>query len=517
MNVNRWMVALAVAVGVLLRLLFLENRTMHTDEAVHAVKFGKLLESGEYRYDKNEYHGPALNYLTVVPAKILSRESITDVDEGLLRSVPVFFGILLIPLPLLLHGLKTGAARVAVGLTAVSPAMVFYSRYYIQEMLLVFFTFGLIVSVYLLFTTKRTIWSAAAGICAGLMHATKETSLIAFGVIGIAGVIVLGLRHRGGRDTPTVSKRALLIAIATACCTSMLFYSSFFSNWAGVLESIETYRTYFDRAGNSAHIHPWYYYVQMLIGSQEKGGLFWNEATIVLFGILGIIFSIRRWRGGDGADLTMFLALYAVLMFLVYSAIPYKTPWSVLGSLHGMIIMAGVGVCEMFEYVARFRWRWLAPIFLAAVFVHLGIEAYRASFVLQENPSNPYVYAQSTKDVRELAEVIDRLSNEAPGGFAVQVVCENDDYWPLPWYLRAIHRVGWWNSFGSDFRKAAVIVVSPGLEPALLRALYEAPSPGQRELYVPLVRRPIFLRPGKEIRAYVTLHLLSRTGDMRSE
>ena len=51
------------------------------------------------------------------------------------------FGIGLIGLLLLLtDGLGKTAVATAALLTAISPAMVFYSRYYIQEMLLVFFT-----------------------------------------------------------------------------------------------------------------------------------------------------------------------------------------------------------------------------------------------------------------------------------------------------------------------------------------------------------------------------------------
>jgi predicted membrane-bound mannosyltransferase len=69
----RWLLVGALAAGVLLRLPQLGMRPMHTDEAVHAIKFGALLETGTYRYDKNEYHGPTLNYLTLLPAWLLSR------------------------------------------------------------------------------------------------------------------------------------------------------------------------------------------------------------------------------------------------------------------------------------------------------------------------------------------------------------------------------------------------------------------------------------------------------------
>ena len=44
-------VALALAAGLWLRLARLDARPMHHDEANQAVKFGALLETGEYRYD----------------------------------------------------------------------------------------------------------------------------------------------------------------------------------------------------------------------------------------------------------------------------------------------------------------------------------------------------------------------------------------------------------------------------------------------------------------------------------
>jgi hypothetical protein len=38
---------------------------MHHDEANQAVRFGILLETGEYRYDRHDHHGPTLYYLTL--------------------------------------------------------------------------------------------------------------------------------------------------------------------------------------------------------------------------------------------------------------------------------------------------------------------------------------------------------------------------------------------------------------------------------------------------------------------
>lgn len=508
-----WIVASAVVIGVILRVWTLDDRTMHTDEAVHAVKFGALLEHGEYRYDEKEYHGPLLNYLTLVPAWILGRGSLGEIDERVLRSIPAFFGILLIPLPLLLRGLKNQATTIVLALTALSPAMVFYSRYYIQEILLVFFTFGLIISLHYLVTTSRAIWAAAVGISGGLMHATKETSIIAFLVIGASGLIIWLIRKIEGRSMHSIRPLHLVIAVFVGCGVSAVFYSSFFTHWTGVLDSFRTYITYFERASNGAHLHSWYYYLHILLGWQVKGGIVWSEGAIVLFGIVGMIVSFRRFDGAkDGGDLQRFLALYTLLMFLVYSAIPYKTPWSILGGLHGMIVMAGVGIAHLMRYVERMRFRWIAPIGLVIILGHLGAQAYSAGFIYQESPENPYVYAQSTKDVQRLAAMVELLVTGSPANVSVQIVCTGDDYWPLPWYLRRLSRVGWWNSFTDVFVCTPVILVSPDLEPELLKRLYETPSPGQRKLYVPVSEKTFMLRPGKEIRAYATLDLMNAVG-----
>lgn len=174
-----------------LRLPRLQQRPMHTDEAVHAIKFGQLLEKGSYIYNPIEYHGPTLNYLTLIPAWISGVKNLTEADEFTLRIVPVVFGVLLVLLALLItDGLGRSGAIFAAILTAISPAMVFYSRYYIQEMLLVFFTFALIVCGYRYIRSKKVIWALLAGMSLGLMHTTKETCIISLGSMLLALLIL---------------------------------------------------------------------------------------------------------------------------------------------------------------------------------------------------------------------------------------------------------------------------------------------------------------------------------------
>ncbi|HPD46484.1 MAG TPA: phospholipid carrier-dependent glycosyltransferase, partial [Anaerohalosphaeraceae bacterium] len=144
-------VRLALSVGLTtvgaaaLRLPLLAQRPMHGDEAIHGEKFATLLEKGEYVYDPHEYHGPTLNYFTLISAWARGQHTYQAIDEWTVRLIPVAFGVGLVVLVFgVADGLGKGAALAAAALTSISHAMVFYSRYYIQEMLLVFFTFALV-------------------------------------------------------------------------------------------------------------------------------------------------------------------------------------------------------------------------------------------------------------------------------------------------------------------------------------------------------------------------------------
>ena len=62
---------LLIAAGALaFRLHRLDLRPFHVDEAVQAVKAGELYDSGQYRYDPLEFHGPSLYYLTLPVLKL---------------------------------------------------------------------------------------------------------------------------------------------------------------------------------------------------------------------------------------------------------------------------------------------------------------------------------------------------------------------------------------------------------------------------------------------------------------
>ena len=78
---------------------------------------------------------------------------------------------------------------------------------------------------------------------------------------------------------------------------------------------------------------------------------------------------------------------------------------------------------------------------------HLAWEARLANTTYAADQRNPYVYAQTSPDLLNLVRRVEALAREHPQGsnMVVKVMAPDSDYWPLPWYLRNLKQVGWWD------------------------------------------------------------------------
>jgi len=527
----------AVAVAAAFRLPSLENRTMHCDEAVHAAKLQGLLEQGEYAYDPHEYHGPSLNYATLPVAWMSSAEKLTELTEVELRLVPAFFGIGLVALVFLLREeLGTTATFFSALFMAVSPIMVFYSRYYIQEMLLVFFTFSAIVALWRYarlvddetndkrwLCLRKMAWLVLLGGSIGMMHASKETCVIAlFSMFVAAAITMPGLRRMGLKRIVL----ATMLVLATAAGVSALFFSSFFDNPGGVADSYATYFHYFTRAAGEGsagqHEYPFYHYFHRLFYWESNDPMLWTEATVGVLALLALLAAVT----GMGLrpkqlPIVRFLSVYTLSMTVIYCAIPYKTPWCALGFFQGMILMAGIAAGVMLgaessrpagdrwpRRFAVYAYRACAGMVLLGMAAGLGMQAWLAAFVDYENPTAPYVYAHATSDLFPLVDELERLAEAHPDGkdMHVQVICPDGDFWPLPWYLRSFGRVGWFSE-PPKRSPAPVIVMEPSMRKAVNKYLYLDQPPGKRPLYADASPGPeehIWqLRPGAPLEMFV--------------
>jgi uncharacterized protein (TIGR03663 family) len=472
---NRWLalgVLLATGVALGLRCPRLDIRPMHNDEAVNAIKFGGLWEQRTYRYDPHEFHGPLLAYSTALLAKLSAAPGFNRFSEARLRAVTVLFGVgLILLLVLLRDALGDNAVIVAALLTAVSPAFVFYSRYYIHEMLLVFSTLLLIAAAWRYWRSRKIGWALLAGLGLGLMDATKETfvlNLISIVVALGCGWIWQRLFAAQGVLEPCrpINRLHIVAAVAVWLFVAILLFSSCFTNFRGIIDSVRTYGSWLNRAaGQSPHIYPWSFYFHRLLAFHERGGPFWSEAFIAVLAIVGAVAAFAR-HGVSGANAAFgrFLAIYTIVLAAAYSAISYKTPWCALGFWNGAILLGGMGGAVLLN-VSKFQWARLAMrCALAVGMLQLAAQAWQASAdeKLCASPRNPYVFAQTSPDLLQLVAKVEAITSAQPTGKAteIKVLAPENDYWPLPWYLRGYSHVLLGGAIPSDPYAPLMIVSS---------------------------------------------------------
>jgi uncharacterized protein (TIGR03663 family) len=506
--VNRWLVAglaLLTVIALGLRAPRLALRPLHNDEGVNALKFGRLWVNNNYKYDPNEFHGPTLPYFTLPAAWLDGSPDFNQFTEATYRSVTVAFGAGLVLLVLLLSP-ELGRAETlwAAALTAISPAMVFYSRYYIHEMLLVFFTALSFFCAWRYIQNARPIWALASGIGLGLMAATKETFVFALAALVLSvGATVLWERWRGSSANafhPQWRTAHLVRALAAGLAVTLIFFSSFFHNAQGPLAAIQTYLPWLRRAGGATeHAHSWTFYFQRLLFFHSKGGPIWSEVFIAALAAVGFCAALVAPR-----VLPRLIAFYTLWLTFFYTVLAYKTPWCLLGFYHGMILLAGVGAVFLWRACASRGLRTRVSVALAVGAMQLTWQAWAENFAVDksgvpycDSPKNPYVYSQTVPDALRLVQTVEALAHASPQGFETVVeVVSPESYWPLPWYLRRFKNAGYWEEVPNQ-PLAPIMVVSTKLRAAL----------DERPEKTHLMAGYFELRPGVFFELYVSVSL----------
>jgi uncharacterized protein (TIGR03663 family) len=474
---------LFVGLGALaFRLPRLGERPMHADEAVQAARFRELWLRGRYEYDPHEYHGPTLSYATLPAAWLRGPQNFAETTEDMYRMVPVAFGVGLVLLAVLFVDAVGKPAAVCAGvLTAISPAMVFYSRYYIHETLFVFFTTAAIASGWRYCRSGRLAWCLAAGVSVGLMQATKETSVLP--LAAMAGALLAAVAWQRAARSPSdagnrrIPRWHLALGLMAAVLVAAVLLSSFFRNPRGPLDGILTYLPWLGRAaGRSPHVHPWYFYLQILFAWRRAGGPWWSEGLVLFLAAAASLAALlpvaARLLPGANPFFARWTVAYTVLLSGLYAAIPYKTPWCLLGFLQPMMLLGGLGAVTLVRVTPHGP---LKAVLVAALTVaagQLGWQAYRASYVMAADPRNPYVYVHTLPDILRLAGDARQVAQASPEGDRVplKVIWQDGFYWPLPWYLRGFERVEYWSQLPGD-PAAPLVISSPSYDDALTKQL----------------------------------------------
>lgn len=411
---------------------------MHTDEAVNAYIVGQLLAGEPFHYDPRDRHGPALAALALPLARVQGAKSFSDLTESELRLTSVVAGMITI----LLFGAAVemfgfAPCLISALLFACAPLPVYYDRYFIHESIFVAATFALILAGWRACQSRSAAWAALAAACAALMLASKETAALHFVALAGSALVFWLWNLRGKIPLGLWRPRSALTAVAVFLLLSVLLFTWFGTNWKALPALLQVLPNALARAGGEGHQAPFWYYAQLLVGGRS-GGL------LIALACLGFFQAVKKRSHSPFA----FLAFYAVLLALIYSLIPYKTPWLALNLWLPVALFAGLA----------FDWLWHMPAknpalrkALRAVCVLVGVAAAaliahdtrERVFVHPADEANPYAYAHTSEDLLGLPAEIERLARQ-DGIAAPHIAVIAADPWPLPWYLRRAAKAGFW-------------------------------------------------------------------------
>ena len=189
---------LAAAVS---RLWDLGSRAVHHDESLHAYYSWILSNGSGYTHDPM-MHGPFQFEATAAVFLVLGDSDYTS------RLVYAVAGIALVAMPFLLRR-RMGrlGALFASAMLAASPAMLYFSRFSRNDILMAVWTLGLVACAWRYIDEGKNRYLYAAAALLALAFATKETAFIisaVFGTFLLARLVLPGLAHM---EVPTADGR----------------------------------------------------------------------------------------------------------------------------------------------------------------------------------------------------------------------------------------------------------------------------------------------------------------------
>jgi uncharacterized protein (TIGR03663 family) len=372
-----------------------------------------------------------------------------------------------------LISLLAGAALVASSLAAVYRPQ----NFRIWLLLIIVSSIVVIQSLWH-FDGRRSIYLILAALSAGLLFASKETALVSVTVLGLALVttsVYLKLRRKGlakkkrrqyGSGAPvdagwlssTIERIGgwqhlgllLLVFFALFVFVNVLFYSSFFTNAKGVGDSLQTYMIW-AKTGKQEHVHPVYQHLVWLI---------MEESPVLILGVVGAFLAVVRANNRFG----LFAAQWAFGLLAAYSLVPYKTPWLLLNFIVPLAVAGGYAVNEFYSW-NRGEEKFVWAVMLAAAVI-MGYQTFQLNFRHYDDENYVYVYGHTYREFLPMVTEIKRIGQQTNLKEELDIAVLSPDYWPLPWYLREYHRVGYYGQPSPT--SSSLVIINTNQEPQVL-------------------------------------------------
>ncbi|MBC8126118.1 MAG: TIGR03663 family protein [Gloeobacteraceae cyanobacterium ES-bin-144] len=444
----------AIIIGGYLRFDDLAKRPFHADEATGARITAQRLDAVGGTFDPKHFHGPLLSDVAMPICAMRGEHRWQELTKFSLRMGPAIAGTLLILVPLLWRRRFGDAPMLlAAACLATSPLLVYYSRMFIHEMLLVLIGMLVLVS----FTQRPRWW--LSGVLLGLMFATKESFAISVIAWSGAGLLV-AFDNRKLIDRILIQEflrnhiRGIGVLFIAAAFTSGILYTDFFRHPWGAVDAVRTFFVYETVRG---HDKSFGYYFELLVMPKKSGGIWWFETPVL---ILAVIAYVRTFStAGKHRSLVRFIAYSVAGQFLVYGIISYKTPWLACLPWAHVCLLAGFTVMDLGKCKLGIR---IAVSSLVGVL--LGSQFLQTKRVIGRFASderNPYAYVPTRNDVENLESWLEKLRDCVPAGSLEPVAVIGADYWPLPWYLRKFKQIGYWQQAPENVGKLPMVFLMP--------------------------------------------------------
>jgi len=401
-----YLIIFILIIAIFSRFAFIDLRPLHSDEGVEYF-FGKtILNLNPWTYDPMNYHGPFYFYMVAISFFIFG------INEFSLRFTSGFFSVLTILFVLFLSYKeklfeKSGKYYTAI-LIILTPSLMYYSRYSMNEPMLILFSF---LSVYFLtrIIEKKNLHDLVYfSIFLSLALTTKETTIILLLVLFL--IILINFNRV---KQIKLDYRQIFISIIIFIFIYVLFFSSIFTSATGLMNSFKGFMPWISRGVTEiGHQKPFYYFLSLIIR---------YEFPILILGLIGLYFSFKS------KDIFYKnVSIWFLVMVLIYSLIPYKTPWLILNITLPLCFLSGIALGNLQKILNK-------KLFIIILIITISFLLYFSvylNFINYYKPTNLYAYVHTDK---EILDIVNQVNLDYKASSSILII--SDNYWPLPFYF----------------------------------------------------------------------------------
>ncbi len=316
---------LMLTAGLLFRLFILDARMIHIDEGM-GLRASELFAEGAWRYSPANGHGPTL-FLVGALLKGTFGLNILSARAAMVVLCMITIGILA---AYFRRRFVFPAQIVLLTGLVCSSGLIFYSTYFIHEMVFFLFTAIAFCSLDSWMDERRDrslILFLLACVC---MYATKETAILTWTAWIVASCVLLADHEKPHHHLRHIPWRGLVLGLFLASLLWILLFSNGLQSLESAKDAFRALLQWANRASTMHHRPFWYFGALLLI----------HEAPLVLgaVGVASGLFWNNLWDRKR-----VWLAAWFLSILFIYSIIPYKTPWCIPSILLPLVLFIASG------------------------------------------------------------------------------------------------------------------------------------------------------------------------------